>query len=293
MAEFTEEELAAAAVTADDVQQQDAPQTSERPRDDLGRFAPTQEEEVQEGDQRQRESKVPHAALHAERENHKQTKAALQAAQEQLQRIAEMRARIMQAKPEEPGQTQAEDDPTGVKYLATQLEQLRGTVHQREQADQSAALESREHQVLSSQLVQSEAEFRQQTPDYDQAASYLANARAAELQMYGLQPHEIQQQLQEEVLEITRSAITMGRSPAELAYAIAKTRGYSGQQQNSGQAMLDAIAQGQKSRSLSSARGGGGQADPNAAAIAAMDEAEFERLYRSDPQFRQIADRLG
>jgi len=313
MVDFTQEELEAEAVTADDAA---PPPAADRPRDEAGRFAPTADDIDQavehDAPQQQQRRTVPHAALHAEREGHKATKGQLAAAQAQLAQLAELRARLS-AQPATPAalqtppppaasQQQADapaapvgDDPHGIRHLTERINQFeqRDRQQQTQQAEQGIA--SQEQTVLHNQLIQSEQEFRAATPDYDQAAQHLATARSRQLAMMGLGPVEVQQTLANEVLEITRAAIEQGRSPAEVAYDWAQTYGYQPQQaqQQQPNPMLAAIAQGQRqSRTLANGRGGAGVDQVNADAIARMTEAEFDRLYAT-PEGKALIDAMG
>jgi hypothetical protein len=293
MAEFTEEELAADAVTADTIDAQEEPQG--QPRDERGQFAAQDNEPA--GEQAERANKsVPHQALHQEREGHKQTRAQLQAAQEQLRSIAEMRARILAPK-EEQRPPANEDDPSGIAYLTEQMEQLRQSSQQRDQREQFTETEARRLNVLSSQLSASEAAYKQSKPDYDNAAQHLIQARMTQLRLLGVPDTDMRQMLRDEAADLAETAINNGRDPADLVYEYAQSYGYQPQQGNSQQGgehpMLAAIANGQRTRSFGNGRAAPSQGDPNAAAIAAMDEGEFGRMYASDPQFRTLVDRLG
>jgi hypothetical protein len=152
--------------------------------------------------------------------------------------------------------------------------------------------------VLSSQLSASEAAYKQSKPDYDNAAQHLIQARmhAAALAGCADQPN-IRQMLRDEAADLAETAINNGRDPADLVYEYAQSYGYQPQQGHGQQGgehpMLAAIANGQRTRSFGNGRAAPSQGDPNAAAIAAMDEAEFGRMYASDPQFRTLVDRLG
>jgi hypothetical protein len=296
MAEFTQEELEAEAATAD---------TAEAPpvaRDEQGRFAPAEIEDEQEeapaAAPERTQRMVPHGALHAEREARKADRAELAAAREQLDQLKALRDRIAatRAAPVEPEAPQAEpEDPTGINHLKTRLSQLEGGFRERQTQEADQGVAQQESQILYSGLMQSEAAFRAQTPDYDQAATHLAQARARQLQMMGFQPHEVQQTIADEVLQITRAAIEQGREPAELAYQWAQTYGYSPQakQEQAVNPMLAAIAQGQKnSRSLANGRGGATASDVNANAVAAMNDAEFEALYAT-AEGRRLLDAMG
>jgi hypothetical protein len=261
-----------------------------------------------------RRTRVPHEKFHAEREEHKKTKAALEAANGQLNRIAEMRAAVQQAARAETPEYDhdPESDPTGVQYLAAELDRLKARETNRNVAQADAGLAHAESQLLLGQLLDSEAEAKAAMPDYDAAAQHLAAGRAQELMMWGYGPQEVQQMLAAEVLEITRNAIATNRSPAELAYALARSRGYmppnmvpatgqngrpilspAGAPSQATSAMLDAIARGQKQgRSIGAVPGGGGNGQMTMADLAGLTDAEFQRIY-STTEGRALIDGLG
>lgn len=284
MAEFTKEELEADAATFEDTQQPEPEQqrTAEPARDEQGRFA--QQEERDNG-------QVPYQALKSERHEHRETKEQLKVAQERLRQIDEWRLKAQQQPQQTEIKPEPEQDPTGIDYLSKRMEELEKQNFQRSSNEAENVAQSERNRVLSDSLVQSETEFRQQTPDYDAAAQHLAASRAQELSSYGLSQQEIADQLAAEVLQITDTAINMGRSPAELAYQIAQTRGYqpAGKQQSN--ATFEAIARGQKSKNFGGARGSTAS-DPNANQIANMSEEEFFSAMR-DPEFAKLVGTIG
>lgn len=259
-----------------------------------------------------RRTRVPHEKFHAEREEHKKTKAALEIANQQLLRITEMRAAVQQAAREEHPEYghDPENDPTGVQYLAAELDRLKARETNRSVAQADGQLAHAENQLLLTQLLDSEAAAKAAMPDYDAAAQHLAAGRAQELMMLGHDAQAVQQMLADEVLEITRSAIASNRSPAELAYALARSRGYvpaapalgqngrpilsvRGAPSPASSAMLDAIARGQRQgRSIGAMPGGGGNAQMTMADLAGLSDGEFQRIYAT-PEGRALIDGLG
>ncbi len=272
--------------------------------------------EPEEPVQPPRTRRVPHEKFHAEREEHKKTKAALEEARGQLHRIAEMRAAIAETQRQETPELghDPESDPTGVHYLANEIERLKARENNRNVAQADAMLAQSESQLLLGQLLESEAEAKAAMPDYDEAAQHLAATRAHELLTWGYSAQEVQQVLAAEVLDITRNAIATNRSPAELAYAIARTRGYvprgAGMPAQTGAngrpilspatavspattAMLDAIARGQRQgKSIGAVPGGGGNAQMTMADLANLSDAEFQRIYATR-EGRALIDGLG
>lgn len=301
---FSEDELKAADQAPEAQQQQQEPEQKGPERDpETGKFVAKQPEggeqqQAPEGEEgKDKGGTVPQGALHAERERRKAVENELKTLREQLGAIQQMREQVASRKPED---LPPADDPAAVEHLRNRLAQVEQTTTRIGQERDAEALNQREIQQLGSFMHQSEAAFRQQQPDYDDAINHVVNARAQELALYGLNPTQIAQTISEEATEIVRAAVAQGRDPAELGYQIARSRGYvpkQAQQQEEpaktngsggAQAMLDAIANAQKqSKSLGSG-GGSAPAKITAEAVAAMSADEFERLYSTEEGKRLI-----
>lgn len=294
---------------AEQVEREAAEQAqAQRERDEQGRFKAKEPDEgdagegAPEGDDGKNNT-VPQGALHAERERRKAAEererakdSELAAAREQLAAIAKMREQIAARKPEE---LPAADDPAAVEHLRKRLEEQGQQLNRLGQQQDMQAVQTREYQELGAVITASDAKFREVQPDYDDAITHLVNARAQELAEYNLPPAQIQATIAEEALDIVRTAVSLGRDPAEMGYKIAISRGYrpqqgEQQQQGNGKALdkLQAIATAQAgSKSLGQASGGTTAAQLNAEAIAALSGEEFERLYMT-PEGRALIDAL-
>jgi len=68
--------------------------------------------------------------------------------------------------------------------------------------------------------------YVQQNPDYYQALHHLRQTRARELQVWGMSPSAIGDQLKHEENQLLARAAQERRNPAEMAHALAKQRGY-------------------------------------------------------------------
>lgn len=301
---FEADELEADAIGAEgEIQPQQPPAKDDQPRGEDGKFLPKQAAagdggEAQPPPAAEDDGKggtVPQGALHAERERRKTIEAELATAREALAKIQQFRDA---AKAKQPEALPAADDPAAVEHLRQRLGQIESRQTQFDQRQQLDAADQAEIQQLQSVMATSEASFRAEKPDYDAAIMHVVQARAQELALYGLKPHEIQQAIAEEATDIARSAVAQGRNPAELGYQIALSRGYRpesaqppAQQQGGAAATLAAIQQAQAaSRSL----GSGGGATPqalNADAIKQMTDDEFDALY-STPEGRRLIDNL-
>lgn len=267
----------------------DAEMDSGRARGPDGKFV------AKEGDEPERHGQVPQGALHAERERRKTAEAEAKRFREQLDAIAAMRAQVANRQPEPMPQ---EVDEAGVQHLRQRLAQIEEQQTRVSQTMDNQRLDQAEQQQLQAAIASSETEFRTAKPDYDDAVQYVIGARAQELTLHGLNPVEVQSAIAEEAQDIVRSAIRQGRSPAEMAYAIAQSRGYRPTQQEAPQpargsaaATIAAInaAKGQ-SRSLGQASGSTPQT-VNAETVASMTDDEFDVIY-STPEGRRMIDNL-
>lgn len=299
---FTDEELKAEAIEpgAEQQPEETAEQKEQRERDEKGRFVAKepgeeQQQAVETEEGKEKGGTVPQGALHAERERRKAAETELKSLQEQLGAIQKMREQVASRKPEE-----IKADDAGLEHLTKRLSEVEATTTRIGQERDMANLNQAEMQQLGGFMAQSEAAFRQANPDYDEAINHVVRARAHELSLYGLNQAQIAQTISEEATEIVRSAVAQGRDPAELGYAIAKSRGYQPKQaepeakpngSGGAGAILDAIATAQsKSKSLGSG-GGSAPVKLTAEAIAALSPDEFEKIY-STPEGKAMIDAL-
>lgn len=132
-----------------------------------------------------------------------------------------------QARPEPEAEIDPEEDPIGA------LKQMRAKVKAYEQAEQQDNLtaeqerrQDRQLQAVEAQLIDHEADFRDDNPDYDDAAKHYAVARATELVSFGLEPGQVQKMLRKEFAELTSTAISARKNPAAVIYQLAKGRGF-------------------------------------------------------------------
>jgi hypothetical protein len=287
---ISEEELAALAATEEQVEAPVAEETSEQPRDpETGKFVKKEADE--EGEEKP-DNKVPQGALHAERERRKSAETELKKVQEQLAQLGELRRQVQSRQPA-PFEKPADD--TGLDHLTQRLAEQERNLNRVSQTIDLQQIEAAEQRQIQAVVAQAEAAYRSIKPDYDDAIRHVVQARARELALYGLSPGEINNALGNEVAEIVKSAISQGKDPAELGYAIAIERGYrpTGAETGGGQAQrtIDAVATAkQQSRSLGQAAGSTPQ-QLNADAIIAMPPDEFEALYMT-PEGRKLIDSI-
>lgn len=248
------------------------------------------EQEADQEDEQPAQShkqRVPLAAMQEERR-------ARQAAQEQVrvlqEQLAAHQAQMQQfqawqqqlAAQQQQAQQQAEipafvDDPEGhVNALKAQFEQrlndLQGEQQQRQQAEQFHA------QTVDAvnYAAQAEAEFRASNPDYDAAFAHVQATAGQQIrQMYPqASEQELQMVEQAALLGFVQHCRANGLNPSEQVFAKARMLGFQPQRRAPRKAAptsLGAIPGG--------SLGPDDHGRPSVKSIAAMSEAEFDRLW--------------
>ena len=295
------------------------------------------EADVETAPEEPQSSQVPIADLLLERRRRQQMESELQ---EQKQTLAVMNERIMNAqrmqqmqqaqemrqrKLEENPPPDPEEDPIGaanhkIQQLEQQLRNVARTTAQQQQMAQQQAQHQEQEAVLNDIVQQSQNlqnQFVQTTPDYWDAFQHLIDTRTSELQTMGYGGPELNQIIENEKGMIVNSCIERDangnmsgwkQNPAEVAYNLAKQRGYvdaaarqaaeAAAQQAAQQAppvprepvqvpaaqRMDMINQGaQAARSASNIGSTANQGVLTLDQIADMTDAQFEQFQRDNP----------
>lgn len=231
---------------------------------------------------------VPLAALHEERAARKELQKQL-AEQRQMMEKVNGRLEVLFNPPKEA--PQREQDPVG--YIDHRLEEVakqqRQMIERQQQTDQQAQ-QQQVMQQLASRVRSAEVAFAQSNPDYQEAINHLSRARAQELAVFGLPPETIAERVGQEQANLALQWAHQGMNPAQVAYELAKARGYQpkAQQQAQQPSAEERIAQQQRGTSAARGLGNGGGANKGkltAEALANMSDEEFAQL--SDSDFRK------
>jgi len=261
-----------AALSVDEAVSDQPEDLSEQPeRDDKGRF-------------------VPHGALHAEREEHKKTKAALEEIQRN-QAILNDRWNTLLAtgKPQqEQPKEETPPDPTVdiigyMQWQADQTKQINEKMAAEERQRQEAAQHQQQEQVIWSTWDNSVNQAKTAIPDFDAATGFLAQLRDNQLQAFAsvdpnfANPQARVAQINAELRQIIVQAKNAGQDPATAVYQIAKGYGYTVAEPAPDNNKIDKIIQAQAGSKTIAGTNGNAMADPlSAQAILDMPTAEFD-----------------
>jgi hypothetical protein len=254
--------------------------------------------EAAEGEEKEtpkEERKVDYGALREERERRK-------AAEDKAREMELLNARMEERfkawqdntrpPPKAPVRPpRADEDIFGaVNYLQRTQEQQAKELETYKKREAEAA----QMQQLANHAARSVEEFKKTTPDYPNAFAYLQDSRRKELAVWGMDEVGIANQLETETRQLIARAVQARRSPAEMAYTLAKERGYSAKQAPATADpvdQLDRIERGQQQNRSMSGTGGNGRAggEITLADLVRMPENEFVAFKNKYPaRFRRL-----
>lgn len=258
---------------------------------------------------------VPHGALHAEREKRKAIETRLREIETQKAILEDrwnqiLKAQQQPAKEEAAAPAQAKDpmpDPDQdlfgyAKWAARQIEKLQTDREAEQQQKTQVQQQTAEEQQVWNAWREDVAAFQTQTPDFGDAAKFLADRRMAELTFWArttpaLNSVEARNAvINDELARVVKQAKALGQSPAAIIYEYAKMAGYKGAAPAPEAApepaappempqQLAKVAKAQEAAKSLSAAGGSGAAGPlSVEDLLAMPADEFDRWSSANPK---------
>jgi len=262
---------------------------TEKARDEKGRF-------------------VPHQALHAEREEHKKTKAQLEEISRKQAILEDRWNTLLKAgvgAEQKPAEEDPEPDPNvdifaHNAWLKRQIEKERSIRSEREEAEKQTRAAQEQEQAIWSEWHQSAQTYMAETPDFGDAVKFMSELRDRQLQALSFANPQLRseqgrvQQINAELKSIIQAAKQQGLSPAEAVYQLAQGFGY----QKAGQALqppqmpdkLASVARAQEaSRTVGQAPGKAGGDELTLEGLLAMSPAEYDKWVQANPnKFRSL-----
>jgi hypothetical protein len=247
-----------------------------------------------------KQRKVDYGALHAEREKRKTIEAK---ERETSQKLATLMGRFdvlsqlaqkqtaPQTQAQTPQQIEVPDinlDPVGHfqakdAIREQELTQLRQWKDAQEKQSETYSNVQRLQQIAQSH----EVEFSKNTPDYQEAFTYLRQNRDDELEAMGYADPAVRQQIiNNDALQIAAQALQGNRNAAEAVYKIAKARGWAGKapaapvpaqapEVHPDTVKLKTVAKGQAASASIGQVNGSAPAETGVQAILAMSDTDF------------------
>lgn len=238
---------------------------------------------------------VPHGAL-------AEARAKARASRQELAKEREARARLegrleallagqKPADPDAPKPVSLDENP--VKYFDEKTKTLE---------DRVKAFEEREAlqqhvQALNQTLLGAESSFKAKSPDYDQAKIHARTSYFEELKAIGYDDETAFNTVVRREQQIVNNAIANGRDPAEVIYALSKTRGWTGAKPAPvAPTPADKVAlaaKGQEGAKSLGAAPGGAAAELSVEALAGLNDEDFAAKFRGEKGEREFRRLFG
>lgn len=239
---------------------------------------------------------VPHQALHAEREEHKKTKAQLEEFGRKFAVSEDRWNTLLQLNKQEEKPAAAPPDPETdifgyVKWQKDQLDGLQKTISERDKATEEQNKQTQQEQAIWGAWENGAKAYAAENTDFGNAAQWLSDYRMKQLEAIGIvdprmsDPAARNQQINAELRDIIISARQQNANPAELVFKLAKGYGYTGKAEQAAETIDPNAALGEKIDQLGkaisqsktmTATAGKAAAEPNSAeALLNMSDAEF------------------
>lgn len=265
-------------------------------RDDKGRFVKT----------------IPFDVFHAEREQHKQTKAEMAELREFKGRMEERWQMLAAAAQQQPEQKPVDQDPepdpnTDIfahnAWLKRQFDGLKKGQAEREQAERQTREASEFEGKVWSFWNNDAAAYKAANPEFEDAVKWMSETRTKQLQaMSDVHPQFASEagvvaQINRELFEINVLAAQQGKKPAEIIFNMAKRWGYQGKQPPANEALtlpaeLAKVATAQAaSRTVGAAPGAATGAELTLEQIVGMPIGEFN-AWHADPKNARRYEKL-
>lgn len=120
-----------------------------------------------------------------------------------------------------------EEDPlSDIAALKEVLRRYQASARAEREAEASRTTNQTAAQRHFAHVAEQEAEFREDTPDYDDAVTHFRTSLKAELEDQGLTGAELENEFGRSLVTLSQKALAAGKNPAEVVYALAKRRGY-------------------------------------------------------------------
>lgn len=278
---------------------ENAPETVTPVEPEVGAEQGNEPADGQEGKEQGRKM-VPVNALHEEREEKKELRRKLEEMERKQAVLDDRWQRILAASEQQQAAPQPEQAPqvpdpeqdifAALKYEREQRMALEAKIAGQEQQTAEHQLVAQMERQIWGKWESDGAQFNQSTPDFRDAALFLAEARDKQLaSMAAVDPRLADKAyrdfvMNEELKQIVVGAGQQGISSAEQIYNIAKAWGYTGPKPKADDAAgIQKLADSVAAETSLSAAGGTRAGSPSTSeAVAAMSDSEFDAWFEKN-----------
>ncbi len=253
---------------------------------------------------------VPHQALHAEREEHKKTKAELETIRQRQAVLDDRWNTLLQFREQPKQETTAPPDPNEdifafSKWQADRLKELEEKVTSRDKQEEQARTVAQQEQEVWNHWSESAKAYETEKTDFGDAVKHLSDMRMKQLSGLALvEPAFASEQgrlgqINAELKQIVVGAKQAGQNPAHVVYELAKVYGFAPPAAaDPGKVELPeklaAIDAAQTASRTLTTPGGRSAAEPmTAEAIASMSAPEFEAWMKAPGNERLFNKIMG
>lgn len=253
---------------------------------------------------------VPHQALHAEREEHKKTKAELETIRQQQAVLNDRWNTILKLQEQPKQEPVAPPDPNEdifafSKWQADRLKELEEKVTSRDKQEEQARTVAEQEREVWNHWSESATSYAAQQTDFGDAVKHLSDMRMKQLsglavvdQNFATEQGRLNQ-INAELRQIVVAAKQTGQNPAQVVYELAKVYGFAPPAPaDPGKVELPeklaAIDAAQNASRTLTTPGGRSAAEPmTAETIANMSAGEFDAWYKKPENQAIFAKVMG
>lgn len=194
------------------------------------------------------------------------------------------------------GLPDVDTDPLGnLEALRRVAEQLASQRREEDNRTKQQTAQERQFNQINTRMQEYESDFKEQNPDYDDAAKHFREKRMEELAEQGYEGDELTSALRTELVGLVARTLHAGKDPAEVVYKLARNRGFGGELRkevvDTASKKLQTIERGQKAgRSLTTMGGKTGDGGLSVDAVTKLDGAAFDQAFA---RLRAEARRAG
>lgn len=242
---------------------------------------------------------VPHAALHAEREEHKKTRSELQQLRAQAQQMQQELQAVMAKAHHQDSRAgpQAPPDPREdflgfTRWQVDEINRLKQEIAENRLREEETRQAEQAEQALWNEWSQCVERARTEYKDLDEALNFVARARDRQLTILAQADprfHERsfrESQMPAELRDIVVAAFQEGKDPAKTVYEMARAYGYGSELGARFARLNDAQA---ASRTLTASTGKEAGDPMLLETVAALSEEDFAKWYENNRQvFRKM-----